>query len=110
EHWGGFEETVGTHVWTNALVENITPEIESAGEIKQKIGEMIKQKETVVEKEFGYQKIVFKEDPKHEEQSETGESSEKPSVEYKEICFEERSKRYSCCYDFSNYLYGNYED
>ncbi|OIR55818.1 MAG: uncharacterized protein A8A55_3437, partial [Amphiamblys sp. WSBS2006] len=54
EHWGGFEETVGIHIKTNALVENISPEIESAREIKQKIGEMIKQKEAVVKKEFGY--------------------------------------------------------
>ncbi|OIR58401.1 MAG: uncharacterized protein A8A55_0802 [Amphiamblys sp. WSBS2006] len=82
EYWGGFEETVGTHVWTNALVENITPEIESVGEIKQKIGEMIKQKEIVVEKYFGYQKFVFKEDFKHREQSEIRESEEQPIREH----------------------------
>ncbi|OIR56368.1 MAG: uncharacterized protein A8A55_2883, partial [Amphiamblys sp. WSBS2006] len=45
---GGFGKTVGIHVETNALVGNISPDI------KQMIGEMITQKETVVEKEVGY--------------------------------------------------------
>ncbi|OIR56467.1 MAG: uncharacterized protein A8A55_2787 [Amphiamblys sp. WSBS2006] len=134
EHLGGFEETVDIHVGTNTLVENIIDP-----KIKQKIGEMVIQKETVVKNNFGYQKVVFeedskhgeqnetreseehpitechvfrefKEDPQHEEQSEKGESSEQPITEHQAICFKERSQRYPCCYDFSNYLYGNYED
>ncbi|OIR56703.1 MAG: uncharacterized protein A8A55_2549 [Amphiamblys sp. WSBS2006] len=110
EHWGGFEETVGIHVGTNALVKNINQEIEGAGEIKQKIGEMVSQKETAVKNEFGYQKLVFEEDYKHGEQTETGKSEGKPITEYKELCFKERSKRFLHHYDFSGYLYGNYED
>ncbi|OIR58408.1 MAG: uncharacterized protein A8A55_0809 [Amphiamblys sp. WSBS2006] len=77
EHWGGFEETVGINVGTNALVENINQEIEGAGEIKQTIGEMINPKETVVKNEGGYQKLVFEEYSKHE----IGESGEKPIIE-----------------------------
>ncbi|OIR56639.1 MAG: uncharacterized protein A8A55_2613 [Amphiamblys sp. WSBS2006] len=62
EHWGGFKEAIGIHVETNALLENINQEIEGAWEIKQKIGEMVAPKETAVESEFGYPKVVFKED------------------------------------------------
>ncbi|OIR56486.1 MAG: uncharacterized protein A8A55_2767 [Amphiamblys sp. WSBS2006] len=92
EHWGRFEETAGINIKTNALVENISPEIESAGEIKQKIGEMAIQKKTVMKNEFGYQRLVFEEDSKHGEQNETGESEEKPITEcqileeFKEYC------------------------
>ncbi|OIR56220.1 MAG: uncharacterized protein A8A55_3034 [Amphiamblys sp. WSBS2006] len=136
---GRFGKTTGIHVETNALVGNISPEIENAGEMKQKIGEIVTQKETAMKKEVGYQKIVFKEeleyeeqnepgeseeqpstgcqileefkeDLKHEEQREPEESSKQPSTEYQELCFQERSKRHLYCYDFSNYLYGNYED
>ncbi|OIR56447.1 MAG: uncharacterized protein A8A55_2805, partial [Amphiamblys sp. WSBS2006] len=109
---GGFGKTTGINIKTNALVENISPGIEGAGEIKQKIGEMITQKETTVKSEFGYQKLAFKKDPKHEEQSETGESNEQPITEYKEQdpCFKERTKGYLHRYDFSDYRYGNYED
>ncbi|OIR55729.1 MAG: uncharacterized protein A8A55_3525, partial [Amphiamblys sp. WSBS2006] len=107
KNWGGFGKTTGTYIKTNALVENnINPEI------KQKAREMVAQKETVVEKKNGYQKFVFEEDPEHEEQTEPEESSKLPITEYQdqELCFEERSKKYLSCYDFSNYLYGNYED
>ncbi|OIR55941.1 MAG: uncharacterized protein A8A55_3313, partial [Amphiamblys sp. WSBS2006] len=41
EYWGGFGKTTGIHIKTNALVGNISTEM------KQKIGEMITQKETV---------------------------------------------------------------
>ncbi|OIR58405.1 MAG: uncharacterized protein A8A55_0805 [Amphiamblys sp. WSBS2006] len=105
EHWGRFEEIIDINIKTNALMENNTDH-----KIKQKIGEMITQKETVVKKEFGYQKLVFKEDLEYEEQNEPVESEEQPITEYQELCFKERSKRYLYCYDFSNYLYGNYED
>ncbi|OIR57451.1 MAG: uncharacterized protein A8A55_1787 [Amphiamblys sp. WSBS2006] len=112
EHWGGFEETTSIHIETNALVESIKPKIEGAGEIKQKIGEIVKQKKVVVENKIGYQKLVFEEDLKYEEQSETGESEEQPITEYKDqkFCFKEKLKRDLHCYDFSGYLYGNYED
>ncbi|OIR55862.1 MAG: uncharacterized protein A8A55_3392, partial [Amphiamblys sp. WSBS2006] len=72
EYWGGFDETVGIHIETNALVEKINQEI------KQKIGETIIQKEIVVKGEIGYQKLVFKKDSKHGEQSEPRESEEQP--------------------------------
>ncbi|OIR56609.1 MAG: uncharacterized protein A8A55_2643, partial [Amphiamblys sp. WSBS2006] len=78
---GRFEETAGVYIETNALVENISPGIESAREMKQKIGEMIAQKETIMKTEVGYQKLVFEEDSKHGEQSETKESSEQLSIE-----------------------------
>ncbi|OIR56607.1 MAG: uncharacterized protein A8A55_2644 [Amphiamblys sp. WSBS2006] len=82
ENWGGFGKTTGIHIETNALVENISPDIESAGKMKQKIGEMITQKETVVKNKKGYQKLVFEEDLGHEKQSEAGESEEQPITEY----------------------------
>ncbi|OIR57483.1 MAG: uncharacterized protein A8A55_1752 [Amphiamblys sp. WSBS2006] len=134
KHLDWVEETVGIHIETNALVENnIDPKI------KQKIGEIVTQKETVVENKFGYQKLVFKKDFKGEEQSDPEESNdqhstecqvfeefkedpgyeeknglreseEQPITEYKELCFREKTKRYLYCYDFSNYLYGDYED
>ncbi|OIR58411.1 MAG: uncharacterized protein A8A55_0807 [Amphiamblys sp. WSBS2006] len=75
ENWGWFEEITGIHFKTDALAENNIDH-----KIKQKIGEMITQKETVVKKEFGYQKLVFEEDSKHREQRETGESNEQPST------------------------------
>ncbi|OIR55803.1 MAG: uncharacterized protein A8A55_3451, partial [Amphiamblys sp. WSBS2006] len=77
---------------TNALVENISQGIESAREMKQKIGEMITQKETIMKTEVGYQKLVFEEDSKHGEQSEIRESEEQPITEcrfleeFKEYC------------------------
>ncbi|OIR58412.1 MAG: uncharacterized protein A8A55_0803 [Amphiamblys sp. WSBS2006] len=102
---GVFRKTVSTRVGTNALVENnIDPKT------KQKIGGIVKQKEVVVKTELGYQKVVFEEDLRHEEQRGTGESEEQPSTESQELCLKKRSKRYTCCYDFSNYTYGNYED
>ncbi|OIR56148.1 MAG: uncharacterized protein A8A55_3106, partial [Amphiamblys sp. WSBS2006] len=52
-NWGWFGKTTGIHVETNFLVENISPGIESTGEIKQTIGEMITQKETAVDNKFG---------------------------------------------------------
>ncbi|OIR57485.1 MAG: uncharacterized protein A8A55_1751 [Amphiamblys sp. WSBS2006] len=107
ENWDGFEETTSIHIDTNALVENnIGPKT------KQKIGEMIIQKETVVEGKPGYQKLVFKEDLWYEEQNEPGESEEQPITKYKEqeLCFKEKSKRDLYYYDFSGYLYGDYED
>ncbi|OIR56023.1 MAG: uncharacterized protein A8A55_3231, partial [Amphiamblys sp. WSBS2006] len=48
EDWGWFEETTGIHVETNALLWKISSEIKDTGEIKQKIGEMITQKDPVV--------------------------------------------------------------
>ncbi|OIR56029.1 MAG: uncharacterized protein A8A55_3224 [Amphiamblys sp. WSBS2006] len=107
EHLGVLGKTTGIHVGTNALVENITDL-----KTKQKIGEVVIQKETAVKNEFGYRKLVFKKDSKHEEQSETGESEEQPIAEYKdqEGCFKERSQRDLHRYDFSDYLYGDYED
>ncbi|OIR55680.1 MAG: uncharacterized protein A8A55_3574, partial [Amphiamblys sp. WSBS2006] len=54
-NWGGFGKTAGVHIKTNALVGSISPGI------KQTIGEMITQKETVVDNKFGYQKLVFEE-------------------------------------------------
>ncbi|OIR57484.1 MAG: uncharacterized protein A8A55_1750 [Amphiamblys sp. WSBS2006] len=112
EHLDWVEETVGIHIETNALVENISPGIKDAREIKQKIGEMVAKKKVVVENKVGYQKLVFEEDLKHEEKSETGESEEQPITEYKdqELSFREKPKRYLHRYDFSGYLYGNYED
>ncbi|OIR55866.1 MAG: uncharacterized protein A8A55_3387, partial [Amphiamblys sp. WSBS2006] len=114
--WGRFEEAVGIHVKTNALVGNISTEI------KQMIGEIIAQKETVMKKELGYPKLVFEEDFGHGEQSESEESSEKPITkhpkleefkedskheeqseqpinEYKdqEVCLKEGPKRHLCC-------------
>ncbi|OIR58403.1 MAG: uncharacterized protein A8A55_0808 [Amphiamblys sp. WSBS2006] len=93
ENWGGFGEKTGTHIKTNALVENINKEIGNTREIKQTIGEMITQKEAVVKKEFGYQKLVFEEDSKYGEQRETGESSEELGTEYQ--VFEEFKEYYS---------------
>ncbi|OIR55812.1 MAG: uncharacterized protein A8A55_3442 [Amphiamblys sp. WSBS2006] len=89
EHWGGFEETAGVYIKTNALVGNISTEM------KQKIGEMITQKETVVKNEAGYPKLVFEEDSKHGEQNEAGESSEQPSTEYQERELEKLIKKYT---------------
>ncbi|OIR56382.1 MAG: uncharacterized protein A8A55_2871, partial [Amphiamblys sp. WSBS2006] len=86
EYLGGFEETIGIHVETNVLVEKIDPQI------KQKIGGMIAQKKIVVKNEFGYQKVVFEEDSKHGEQSESKKSNEQPITgcqeleEFKEYC------------------------
>ncbi|OIR55813.1 MAG: uncharacterized protein A8A55_3441, partial [Amphiamblys sp. WSBS2006] len=128
------------------------------------------QKKTVMKTEFGYQKVVFEEDSKQEEQRETGGSNEQPSIEHQVLeefgddlkheeqrgsgeseehpitvcqvleelkedpeheeqnkprdfseqpitehkdqglCFKEKTKRDQCCYDFSGYLYGDYED
>ncbi|OIR56825.1 MAG: uncharacterized protein A8A55_2423 [Amphiamblys sp. WSBS2006] len=85
EYWGGFGKTKGSHTGTNALVENISPDIERAGKMKQKIREMVKQRETVVKIEFGYQKLVFKEDSKHGEQSETEKSGEQPIIKNQEL-------------------------
>ncbi|OIR57450.1 MAG: uncharacterized protein A8A55_1789 [Amphiamblys sp. WSBS2006] len=95
EHWGGFEETTSIHIETNAFVEKINQEIENTGEIKQKIGEMMIQKETVVKTEFGYQKLVLKEYSKHEEQGEPEESEDQPITEYQEL---EEFKEY-CRYE-----------
>ncbi|OIR56478.1 MAG: uncharacterized protein A8A55_2775, partial [Amphiamblys sp. WSBS2006] len=110
-NWGWFGKTTGIHIKTNALVGSISPGIESTGEIKQTIGEMITQKETAVDNKFGSQKLVFEEDLNHGEQSEAGKSSEKTITEHQEqdFCFKEGSKRYTCC-DFSDYRYGDYED
>ncbi|OIR56469.1 MAG: uncharacterized protein A8A55_2785 [Amphiamblys sp. WSBS2006] len=80
EHWGGFGKTVGINVGTNALMERIDQEIKGAGEIKQKTGEIVKQKKIVVKKEFGYPKLVFEEDSKHGEQRESEKSGEQPST------------------------------
>ncbi|OIR57040.1 MAG: uncharacterized protein A8A55_2208, partial [Amphiamblys sp. WSBS2006] len=80
--WGRFGKTIGVHVETNALLWNIGPGIKGAGEIKEKIGEMITQKEPVVENKNGYPKLVFKEDLEHEEQREQGESKEQFVAEY----------------------------
>ncbi|OIR56702.1 MAG: uncharacterized protein A8A55_2550 [Amphiamblys sp. WSBS2006] len=133
EYWGRFEKTIGVHVETNALLGKISPGI------KQNIEEIVAQKKVVVENKPGYQKLVFeedpkheeqrgseesseqpgieyqeleefKEDPKHEEQNETGESEDQPSTEHQEPCFKENPKRCSFCYDFSNYRYESYED
>ncbi|OIR56060.1 MAG: uncharacterized protein A8A55_3194, partial [Amphiamblys sp. WSBS2006] len=95
EHWGGFEETAGVYIKTNALVGNISPEIERAEKIKEVIKEMIAQKEIVVGSEFGYPKLVFKEDSKHGEQNETGKSEEKPITEYQELDLEKLIKKYT---------------
>ncbi|OIR56371.1 MAG: uncharacterized protein A8A55_2882 [Amphiamblys sp. WSBS2006] len=165
KYWGGFGKTNGIHIGTNSLVENII-----GLKIKQRIWETIIQQETVVKNKNGYQKLVFeedfrhgeqseseessklpitkhpklkefKEDSKHEEQSEIGESSEQPIMECREleefkedskheeqskpeesneqpitehqdqeVCLKEGSKRYLCCCDFSDYLYGDYDD
>ncbi|OIR56473.1 MAG: uncharacterized protein A8A55_2778, partial [Amphiamblys sp. WSBS2006] len=88
-NWGGFEEAVGIHIETNALVGNISTEI------KQMIGKIIAQKETVVENKFGYPKLVFEEDSKHGEQNETGKSEEQPSTEYQELDLEKLIKKYT---------------
>ncbi|OIR55604.1 MAG: uncharacterized protein A8A55_3650, partial [Amphiamblys sp. WSBS2006] len=72
EYWGGFGKTKGIRIETNALVKKIDPKVEGAEYIKQKIREMIAQKKTVMKTEFGYQKVVFEEDSKQEEQRETG--------------------------------------
>ncbi|OIR55776.1 MAG: uncharacterized protein A8A55_3478, partial [Amphiamblys sp. WSBS2006] len=72
-NWGGFGKTTGINIKTNALVENIIDP-----QIKQTVGEMVTQKKTDVDNETGYPKLVFKEDPKHEEQRESEESSEQP--------------------------------
>ncbi|OIR56448.1 MAG: uncharacterized protein A8A55_2806, partial [Amphiamblys sp. WSBS2006] len=63
KNWGGFGKTTGINIKTNALVENIIDP-----QIKQTVGEMVTQKKTVVDNETGYPKLVFEEDPKHEEQ------------------------------------------
>ncbi|OIR55861.1 MAG: uncharacterized protein A8A55_3394, partial [Amphiamblys sp. WSBS2006] len=89
EKWGGFEETAGVHIKTNALVGNISPEIE------QMIGEIVTQKETVVDNKFGYQKLVFEEDFRHGEQSEMGKSSEKTITNYQELDLEKLIKKYT---------------
>ncbi|OIR56139.1 MAG: uncharacterized protein A8A55_3115 [Amphiamblys sp. WSBS2006] len=106
EYWGGFGKTTGINIETNALVEKINKEI------KQKIGEMIIQKEIVVKGEVGYQKLVFKKDSKHGEQSEPRESEEQPITEYQEqeLCFKEKTKGYLRRYVFSDYQYGDYAD
>ncbi|OIR55612.1 MAG: uncharacterized protein A8A55_3642, partial [Amphiamblys sp. WSBS2006] len=78
KNWGGFGKTIGVHVETNALLGKISPGIEGAGEIKQKIGEMVTQKKTVVKNKNGYPKLVFKEGSKHGERRGTRESEEHP--------------------------------
>ncbi|OIR56420.1 MAG: uncharacterized protein A8A55_2836, partial [Amphiamblys sp. WSBS2006] len=88
-NWGGFGKTTGINIETNALVGNISPEM------KQKIGEMITQKETVVDNEFGYPKLVFEEDSKHGEQNGTGKSSEQPITNYQELDLEKLIKKYT---------------
>ncbi|OIR56088.1 MAG: uncharacterized protein A8A55_3166, partial [Amphiamblys sp. WSBS2006] len=136
EHWGRFEETIGVHIETNALLEKISPGIKDAGEIKQKIGEMITQKEPVVKVFSRYQKLLFEEDIEHEEQRELRESEEKPIAEcqwreeFKEdIGHEEQTEQGetkekpitkskwceeigmdACRYWFSRYLTEYYED
>ncbi|OIR56750.1 MAG: uncharacterized protein A8A55_2501 [Amphiamblys sp. WSBS2006] len=75
---GGFGKTTGIYIKTNALVENISPDIENAGKMKQKIGEIVTQKEVVVDNEVGYPKLVFEEDFRHGEQNEAGKSEEHP--------------------------------
>ncbi|OIR56151.1 MAG: uncharacterized protein A8A55_3102 [Amphiamblys sp. WSBS2006] len=88
KNWGWVGKTTGIHVGTNALVEKIIYH-----KIKQKIREIVTQKETVVKNKNGYQKLVFEEDCKNEEQSETGESEENPITEYQELeVFKEDSK------------------
>ncbi|OIR56178.1 MAG: uncharacterized protein A8A55_3076 [Amphiamblys sp. WSBS2006] len=106
EHWGGFDETFGIYIKTNALVENISPKT------KQMIGEMIAQKETVVKTKNGYQKLVFEEDLKHGEQGESEESEEQLITEHQdqEVCLKEGSKGCLRRYGFSDYQYGDYED
>ncbi|OIR57129.1 MAG: uncharacterized protein A8A55_2116 [Amphiamblys sp. WSBS2006] len=84
EHWGRFEETIGVHIETNALLEKISPGIKGAGYIKQKIGEMVAQKEPVVKAFSRYPKLVFEEDIEHEEQIELRESEEQAIAEYQE--------------------------
>ncbi|OIR56179.1 MAG: uncharacterized protein A8A55_3074, partial [Amphiamblys sp. WSBS2006] len=89
EYWGGFGKTTGIHIKTNALVGSISTEI------KQKIGEMITQKETVVDNKFGYPKLVFEDDSNHGEQNEAGESSEQPITNYQELDLEKLIKKYT---------------
>ncbi|OIR55787.1 MAG: uncharacterized protein A8A55_3467 [Amphiamblys sp. WSBS2006] len=95
KNWGGVEKTNSIHIGTNALVENISPGIASAGEIKQTIREIVTQKKVVVDNNFGYQKLVFEEDFRHGEQNETGESAEKPITEYQERELEKLIKKYT---------------
>ncbi|OIR56062.1 MAG: uncharacterized protein A8A55_3191, partial [Amphiamblys sp. WSBS2006] len=77
----GFEETTGIYVGTNVLLEKISPGIKGAEEIKQKIGEMITQKEPVVKAFSKYKKLLFEEDIEYEEQNEQGESEEQSGAE-----------------------------
>ncbi|OIR55991.1 MAG: uncharacterized protein A8A55_3262, partial [Amphiamblys sp. WSBS2006] len=81
EDWGWFEETTSIHIETNALLGNISPGTKDVGEIEQKIGEMITQKDPVVSAVLGYPKLLFEEDIEHEEQRETGEEKEQPIKE-----------------------------
>ncbi|OIR58380.1 MAG: uncharacterized protein A8A55_0837 [Amphiamblys sp. WSBS2006] len=84
EDWGRFEETIGVHIETNALLEKISPGIKDARKIKQNIGEMITQKESVVKAFSRYQKLLFEEDIEYEEQHELRESEEQPIAECQE--------------------------
>ncbi|OIR56040.1 MAG: uncharacterized protein A8A55_3214, partial [Amphiamblys sp. WSBS2006] len=77
----GFGKTTDIHIETNALLEKISPGIKGVEEIKQKIGEMIAQKEPVVKAFSRYPKLVFEEDIEHEEKRETGEEKEQPIKE-----------------------------
>ncbi|OIR57061.1 MAG: uncharacterized protein A8A55_2181 [Amphiamblys sp. WSBS2006] len=79
DYW--FGKTTGVHIETNALLEKISPGIKGAGYIKQKIGEMITQKEPVVKAFSRYPKLVFEEDIENEEKHELKESEEKPIAE-----------------------------
>ncbi|OIR56977.1 MAG: uncharacterized protein A8A55_2272 [Amphiamblys sp. WSBS2006] len=104
---GGFEKTIGIHVETNALLENISPGIKDAGEIKQKIRGMITQKEPVVKAFSKYQKLVFEDNIEHEEQHEQGKSREQPTTK---LQGREEIGMDACRYWFSRHRTEYYED
>ncbi|OIR57130.1 MAG: uncharacterized protein A8A55_2118 [Amphiamblys sp. WSBS2006] len=104
---GGFRKINEVHIETNALLEKISPGIKSAGYIKQKIGEIIAQKEPVVKAFSRYQKPLFEEDIEHEEQHEQGESREQPTTKSQ---WREEIGMDACRCWFSRYPTEFYED
>ncbi|OIR56538.1 MAG: uncharacterized protein A8A55_2718 [Amphiamblys sp. WSBS2006] len=81
EDWRGFKKTNDIRVETNALLKSIKTQIKGARYIEKAIQQVIAQKETVVENNSGYPKLVFEEDNNHEEQNEQGESEEQSAAE-----------------------------
>ncbi|OIR57037.1 MAG: uncharacterized protein A8A55_2211 [Amphiamblys sp. WSBS2006] len=99
---GGFEKTTGIHIETNALLGKISPGIKSVWKIKQKIREMITQKEPVVKAFSIYQKLVFEEDIEYEEKHEQAVAKLQE--------FKEDIGMDICRYWFSRHLTDYYED